>query len=73
MVPVRKLRATARGVRGVSDGLGVVVALLVMVQIGLTLWQMWPDGESDLDTSNPVGFTPYDPEEHEDDEEPWEV
>jgi hypothetical protein len=57
-----------------SDGLGVVIAILVMVSIAVQLWHIWPDGEEeeDVDASNPVGFAAYDPAEHEDDDEPWE-
>jgi hypothetical protein len=56
-----------------GDGLGVVIAILVMVVIALQVYSMWPEDEEDVDASNPVGFSAYDPEEHEHDEEPYEV
>lgn len=57
-----------------SDGLGVVLAIMLMIVIALQVWHMWPQDEDEsLDASNPVGFSSYDPEEHWDDDEPYEV
>jgi hypothetical protein len=44
----------------------VLIGILVIVDIALHLWSMWPEGDNeDQEAASPLGFQAYDPDEDE--------